>query len=285
MARPVITFLSDFGPAAPAVCRGVMFRIAPDANIIDINHQVPRFSIRDGAASLVFALPHMPIGVHVAVVDPGVGTARRPIALKTARGDVLIGPDNGLLVEAAERLGGIVQARAIENRDLWLPVVSSSFHGRDIFAPTAAHLAMGTAFESVGPGVAVDSLIRLVRAEPRVLDGRLESQIVQVMIYGNVTFAGTALDLTTAIGPLVAGRPVRLTFAPIGSGDDESGGEGAGAELVEDTVWGDTFGSVPIGSSVLMADSEGHLSLSDNQGHAAQRLGLTVDRPVTITAR
>ena len=74
--RPVITFLTDFGPAAPAVCRGVMFRICPDANIIDINHQVPRYSIRDGAESLVFALPHMPIGTHVAVVDPGVGTER-----------------------------------------------------------------------------------------------------------------------------------------------------------------------------------------------------------------
>ncbi len=84
--RPVITFLTDFGPAAPAVCRGVMFRICPDANVIDVSHQVPRYSIREGADTLVFALPHMPIGVHVAVVDPGVGTDRRPVALKVARG-------------------------------------------------------------------------------------------------------------------------------------------------------------------------------------------------------
>src|SRR6478735_6566132 len=190
MARPVITFLTDFGPAAPAVCRGVMFGIAPDANIIDVNHQVPRYSIRDGAASLVFALPHMPVGVHVAVVDPGVGTARLPIALKTGRGDVLIGPDNGLLIEAAERLGGIVEARAIENRALWLPVVSSSFHGRDIFAPTAAHLASGVPFERVGPTVPIADLVRLDRPEPTIRDGGLETQIVHVMIYGNVTFAG-----------------------------------------------------------------------------------------------
>src|ERR1700693_1036534 len=106
MPRPVITFLSDFGPGAPPVCRGVMFWIAPEANIIDINHQVPRFSIRDGAASLVFALPHMPVGVHVAVVDPGVGTTRLPIAIRVGRGDILVGPDNGLLVAAAERLDG-----------------------------------------------------------------------------------------------------------------------------------------------------------------------------------
>src|SRR6476659_8761258 len=162
MARPVITFLSDFGPAAPAVCRGVMFGIAPDANVIDINHQVPRYSIRDGAASLVFALPHMPVGVHVGVVDPGVGTDRLPIGIRVARGDVLIGPDNGLLVNAAERLGGITEVRVLENRDLMLPVVTSSFHGRDLFAPMAAHLAIGTTFESVGPTVPAERLVRLV---------------------------------------------------------------------------------------------------------------------------
>jgi S-adenosylmethionine hydrolase len=275
MARPVITFLSDFGPAAPAVCRGVMFGIAPDANIIDINHQVPRYSIRDGAASLVFALPHMPLGTHLAVVDPGVGTERRPVALKVRRGDVLIGPDNGLLIEAAERLGGIVEARVIENRSYWLPVVSSSFHGRDIFAPTAAHVAMGAPFESIGSVMPTDELVRLSRPEAKVAEGRLETVITHVMTYGNVTMAGTPLDLTMAIGPLTDGRPVRLTFAA-----DEGG-----QPLIEDTVWGVTFGSVPVGDSVLMSDSEGRLSLSDNQGDAAKRLGLKVDRAVTITGR
>jgi S-adenosylmethionine hydrolase len=199
MARPIITFLSDFGPAAPSVCRGVMFSIAPDANIIDINHQVPRFSIRDGAASLVFALPYMPIGIHVAVVDPGVGTDRLPIAIKVGRGDVLVGPDNGLLVAAAERLGGIREVRVLENRDLMLPVVSSSFHGRDVFAPIAAHLAMDSPFESVGSTVAIESLVRLTRPEPTVADGRLETQVVHVMIYGNVTFAGRPADLELAV--------------------------------------------------------------------------------------
>lgn len=147
MKRPLITFLTDFGPSAPAVCRGVMLGIAPDANIIDINHNIPRYSIREGAHALVFALPYMPVGTHVAVVDPGVGTDRLPVALRTGRGDVLIGPDNGLLVPAAERLGGIVEARAIRNHDLMRPTISSSFHGRDIFSPTAAHLATGTPFE------------------------------------------------------------------------------------------------------------------------------------------
>src|SRR5215207_8155389 len=102
-----------------------MYQIAPDALVIDINHQIPRYSIRDGARTLLFALPHMPVGVHVAVVDPGVGTDRRGVALRVARGDILVGPDNGLFMPAAERLGGVVEARVLENRGLMLPIVTS----------------------------------------------------------------------------------------------------------------------------------------------------------------
>ena len=132
-------------PGRPGRLPGVMFGICPDANILDISHQVPRYAIREGAWTLLFALPYMPVGIHVAVVDPGVGTERLAVALRTGRGDVLVGPDNGLLVPAGEALGGIVEARALENRDLMLPVVSASFHGRDVFAPMAAHLAAGVA--------------------------------------------------------------------------------------------------------------------------------------------
>ena len=274
MARPVITFLTDFGPAAPAVCRGVMFGIAPDANIIDINHQVPRYSIRDGAGSLIFALPHMPVGTHVAVVDPGVGTDRLGIAIKVARGDVLIGPDNGLLLGAAERLGGIVEVRSLENRDLMLPVVTSSFHGRDIFAPVAAHLAMGTPFESVGPTVRAERLVRLAEPTAAVRGGGLDTVITHVLIFGNVSFAGTPADLEAAIGPLEPGRRLAIDF-PATDGRPQ---------VREETRWAVTFGAVPVGESLLMSDSEGALSLADNQGDAAGRIGLTVDRPARITA-
>ena len=274
MARPVITFVTDFGPAAPAVCRGVMFGIAPDANIIDINHFVPRYSIRDGAGSLIFALPHMPVGVHVAVVDPGVGTDRLGIAIKVARGDVLIGPDNGLLVGAAERLGGISEVRSLENRDLMLPVVTSSFHGRDIFSPMAAHLAMGTPFESVGPVVPAERLVRLVEPEATVRDGGVDTVITSILIYGNVTFAGRPADLEAAIGPLEPGRRLAIDFAA-------HAGQPA---IREETTWAVTFGGVPVGDSLLMSDSEGQLSLADNQGDAARRIGLTLDRPARITA-
>jgi S-adenosylmethionine hydrolase len=272
MSRPVITFLTDFGPSAPAVCRGVMFGICPDANVIDISHQVPRYSIREGSGTLVFALPYMPIGTHVAVVDPGVGTERLPVAIRVARGDVLIGPDNGLLPEAADALGGITEARAIENRDLMLPVISSSFHGRDIFSPVAAHLASGVDYTAVGPVVPIESLARLPVVRPTIDDGVLRSVVVHILIFGNLTFAGTPVDLEAAIGPLTLGRPLRLEFP---SHD--------GTPAVEErTVWQQTFGQVPLGASLLYADSEGHLALADNQGNAAARLGLTLDRPVHI---
>jgi S-adenosylmethionine hydrolase len=251
-----------------------MYGIAPDALIIDVSHQVPRFSVSEGAGTLVFALPYMPVGVHVAVVDPGVGTERRGVALKVARGDILVGPDNGLLMPAAERLGGIVAARALENPDLMLPVVTSSFHGRDIFAPIAAHLAMGTPFEAVGPAVDPETLVRLDLPAPTIRAGELESQITHVLIFGNVTFAGTTADLEAAIGPLTPGRRVTLEF-PAHHGRPM---------VTETTVWERTFGSVPLGASVLMEDSEGQLSLADNQGNTAERLGLQLGRPVRIRA-
>ena len=272
MRRPVITFLTDFGPSAPGVCRGVMYGICPDATIIDISHQVPRFSIREGSGTLVFALPYMPVGIHVAVVDPGVGTERLPIAIRTGRGDVLIGPDNGLLTAAADALGGIAEARAIENRDLMLPVISSSFHGRDIFSPVAAHLACGTDYATVGPTVPVDSLRRLPVITPTIGDGVLGSVIDHILIFGNLTLVGRPADLEAAIGPLTLGRPLELEF---------SASDGAPA-VVERTVWEQTFGRVPLGASLLYADSEGQLAFADNQGDAAARLGLAVDRPVQI---
>jgi hypothetical protein len=270
--RPVITFTTDFGPSAPAVCRAVMFRFCPDANIIDVSHQVPRYSIRDGAGTLVFALPYMPVGVHVAVVDPGVGTDRLAIGLRTARGDVLIGPDNGLLIDAAEALGGIVEARSLENRDLMLEAISNSFHGRDIFAPIAGHLAAGVPFETVGPTVAVDGLVRLQAVRPTVREGVLESAIVHILIFGNVTIAGVPADLEAAIGTLAPGRLLLVEFPA----------HGGSPAIVEPTVWARTFGDVAKGASLLYADSEGHLALADNQGDTARRLGLTLDRPVLI---
>ena len=194
------------------------------------------------------------------------------MAIRTGRGDVLIGPDNGLLVPAAERLGGIVEARSIENRDLMLPVISSSFHGRDIFSPVAAHLAMGVPYESVGPVISAERLVRLPEPTPTVHEGALETVVVHVLIFGNVTFAGTPADLERAIGKLEPGRKLVVEFA----------GPPGQPNTRERTTWAETFGRVPLGASLLMADSEGHLSFADNQGNAAARLGLSIDQAVRI---
>ena len=272
--RPVITLLTDFGPASTAVCRGVMVGICPRANIIVISHQIRRYSIAEGAHTLVFALPSMPVGTHVAVVDPGVGTDRLALAIRTARGDVLVGPDNGLLVAASAALGGIDEVRSIENRELMLPVVTSSFHGRDVFAPAAAYLATGVPLERVGPPVPAERLVRLSEPCPTIRDGVLETEITQVLLFGNVTFAGGAAELEAALGPLNFGRQVAIEF---------DGGDGKAA-IREVTTWERTFGRVPVGASLLLIESEGQLSFADNQGDAARRLGLDVGQAVRIRA-
>ncbi len=217
--RPVIGFLTDFGlDGAAATCRAVMLSICRDAQIVDIGHTVRKYAIRDGAFLLRFSLPYFPVGVHVGVVDPGVGTARRPVGIRTGRGDVLIGPDNGLLVPAAEALGGIAEARELVNRELWLPATTSTFHGRDIFAPVAAHLAAGDApFEQVGPVVANDELVRLPEPGAVAADGAIETVVTYVDSFGNIRLAGGPDELARRLRRDhrrdAAGRRVRRTGA------------------------------------------------------------------------
>jgi S-adenosylmethionine hydrolase len=275
MPPPFISFLTDFGPDGPAaICRGVMLSIAPEARIVDIGHSIRKYAIADGAYLMASAVPYFPVGIHVGVVDPGVGTERLPIAIRTARGDVLVGPDNGLLVLAADKLGGAVEARALENRDLMLPRTSSTFHGRDIFSPIAAHLAMGTPFASVGPEVPIDGLVRLNAPSPEVAEGELRTAVLYVDSFGNVRFAAEPGDLAAAIGELEPGRGVSIEFEAL---------KGAGP-VVERTTWQATFGRVPLGASLLFEDSLGLVSLADNQGDAAARLGIAVERPARIRA-
>ena len=270
--RPVIGFLTDFGlDGAAATCRAVMLSICRDAQIVDIGHTVRKYAIRDGGFLLRFALPYFPVGVHVAVVDPGVGTARRPIGIRTGRGDVLIGPDNGLLLPPADALGGVTEARELTNRDLWLPVTTSTFHGRDIFAPVAGHLANGDAtFEAVGPALDPDTLIRVPEPEAIAREGSIETVVTYVDSFGNVRLAGDATTLTSAFGDVADGTPLRVEFA----GDPP---------IDETTRYGTTFGTVPQGASLVYVDSLGNLAMADNQGNLAARLGIGHDRPVRIS--
>ena len=214
MTGPLISLLTDFGLTDPSVaaCKGVILRIVPDARLLDISHGVTRFSISQGAALLWAAVPHLPAGVHMAVVDPGVGTERRPIALRTGRGDHLVGPDNGLLLPAAERRGGIVAAHVLEQTAYRLAPVSRTFHGRDIFAPAAAHIARGVPIDALGPAVDPASLVRLDLPAPVQLPGCLEASVVLVDTFGNTQLLAERCDLEAAIGPVSSGD--RLTVEP-----------------------------------------------------------------------
>ena len=265
--RPVIGFLTDFGlDGAAATCRAVMLGICRDAQIVDISHTVPKFSIRDGAFILRAALPHFPVGVHVGVVDPGVGTDRRPVAIRSERGDVLIGPDNGLLIPAAEALGGVADARELTNRDLWLPRTTATFHGRDLFAPVAAHLAFGdAAYDTVGP-IATE-LVTLPQPQASARDGALETEVTYIDSFGNLRLAGGRSQLETAFTGLAEGDQLIVRV---------------GSEELGSTVFARSFGHVDAGASILYIDSSGDLALADNQSSLAARIGAKSGDPVEI---
>jgi S-adenosylmethionine hydrolase len=188
VAARFITFLTDFGLQDDLVgtCHGVIKRIAPDVEIIDITHGVPPRQVLQGALTLANALPYMPVGIHLAVVDPGVGGARRPLALRDGEGRVHVGPDNGLLIPAAEKLGGIVEARELANPAYALESVSRTFHGRDLFAPAAAHLARGVPLAELGPPIAADALARIDLPQPEVGTTRIRASVMSIDRFGNM---------------------------------------------------------------------------------------------------
>ncbi|MGB2875901.1 MAG: SAM-dependent chlorinase/fluorinase [Gaiellaceae bacterium] len=183
-----ITFLSDFGLQDDFVgtCHGVMKRIAPEAEIIDITHGIPPQHVLQGALVLSNTLPYMPEGVHLAVVDPGVGGHRRALALRTGEGRLLVGPDNGLLLPAADRLGGIEAAHELANPEYALDSVSRTFHGRDLFSPAAAHLSRGVTVDKLGPPIDPQALIRIDVPEPEVGQNRIRATVLYVDHFGNV---------------------------------------------------------------------------------------------------
>jgi S-adenosylmethionine hydrolase len=273
--RPFISFMTDFGvgSSAPAVCRGVMLDIAPDARLVDVTHAIRQFAVRDGAFLLARSVPYFPVGSHVAVIDPGVGTERRPIALQAGRGDFLVGPDNGLLLPAARALGGIVAARVVENRALWLPNVSHTFHGRDIFSPVGAHLATGTPFDTVGPALDPSEITDLVLPMATPRDGGLDTSVLLIDAFGNCRLAGETSDLVTAFGAMDHGRQFELALP-------DRGGHPATRVAVS---WVSTFGEVPVGEPLLFEDADyAGPALAINQGSAAEVLGLSLDTAVRL---
>lgn len=261
-----ITFLSDYGLTDEfvGVCHGVMRGIAPEVEIIDITHGIRPQSVREGAMVLAQAVGYMPEAVHLAIVDPGVGSGRLPIIVQSEKGACLVGPDNGLLPMAAAKLGGATSCRKIENPDLMLPDPSKTFQGRDVFGPAAAHLARGVVPEEFGPEVPVDSLVALAVPEPRRHDDHFHSVVLHVDRFGNLQLNLTPEELRV-IG-LAPGSMLEVRV------------EGH-RRLVP---YGETFSSVPVGEVVVTEDSYRLLALAINQGSAAGEFGALLGSSVVV---
>jgi hypothetical protein len=253
------------------IMRAVVAGICPTAIVVDLAHDIAKYAIRDGALILWSAVPYLPVGTHVAIVDPGVGTARQGIAIQALRGDFLVGPDNGLLMPAAARLGGITRAHLLENPQYSLPEVSSSFHGRDVFAPAAAHLSAGVAIEALGRAVDPRLLLDLDWPRPGIYSGRLRTQAIYIDTFGNVKLSALADDLASALPGLRLGERLVVRI-----------GEGQALREIGAT-WARTFGDIPEGAALVTADSYGRASLAVYQGSAADAFGVTRDEIVEVT--
>jgi S-adenosyl-L-methionine hydrolase (adenosine-forming) len=258
----LICFYSDYGyrDDFAGTCRAVIKRIAPEVDLIDVTHGLAERDVLGGAVVLRNTLPYMPDrAVHLAVVDPGVGGPRRPVALRSRGDRLFVGPDNGLLTLAADADGGVSEAHLLTNEELWLSPLSATFHGRDIFAPVAARLAAGLPLDVVGVAVDPKGLGRLdVPAPERTEDG-LAATAVLVDRFGNV-----ALNLSAA----------QLEAAELGERLElDCGGERYFTRVVR------TFSSVRPSDILVLIDSYGQVALAVNSGSAAEVLGVaTGDR-------
>ncbi len=270
MKHRFISFLTDFGLADDFVgtCHGVIKRIAPDVEIIDVTHGIAPQAVLQGALILRNTLRYLPLGVHLAVVDPGVGSTRRPVIVRDADGGLFVGPDNGLLVPAAD-LAGIESAHELANPAYALEPVSRTFHGRDLFAPAAAHLALGVEPSELGPPLATDALVRLDLPTPSVTDGVVDASVLYVDRFGNIQLNMTRDDLDR-VG-IVPGTRFELEVA----------GERYYATAAR------TYGDARPGEIVLYEDSYRNVAIAINRGSAAemfvahpgQRVRLHLEQP------
>ena len=264
-----VTFLSDFGLQDDFVgtCHGVIKTIAPDVQIIDVTHGIPPRQLLQGALVLANTTPYMPQGVHLAVVDPGVGSARRALALRSGDGRLFVGPDNGLLVPAAERLGGIAAVHELANADYALDNVSRTFHGRDLFAPAAAHLAAGVSIEQLGPPLAADALAQLDLPEPDIGENRIRATVLYIDRFGNVQLNLTREHLQQA--EVLPGTVVEV-------------------ELGLDryyAVAARTFGDARKGDVILYEDAYRNIALAISGGNAAELFAATPGQEVRVRLR
>ncbi len=231
-----------------------MLGICPAAQIIDLAHDITGFNIREGAR-LFEAVAYLPVGCHVCVVDPGVGTARRGIVVQVGRGDFLIGPDNGVLLPATRFLGGITGAHELRSERYRRTPVSPIFHGRDVFAPAAAHLARGVGIHAFGPSIDALDLHPAAYEEASVGDGSIAAQVVQVNHFGSV-FLNVMQGQMHALFSLNDRVQLRCH----------------GKQII--VPYGRTFGDVGVGSDVILDDDFGRVEVAVNQGSFAAKYGI-----------
>jgi S-adenosylmethionine hydrolase len=257
--RPTIVFMTDFGTAndAVAICRAVIFGIAPDVRLTDVTHQVTPFQIEEAARFLAGVTPYYPAGtISLVVVDPGVGTTRKAIVVKSKKGQYFVLPDNGIITPVIER-DGLQSAREITNRS-WMisDAISSTFHGRDIFSPTAAHLAGGWDFNQAGPEVK-----ELVRLAPKT------------SVMNERGIDGDVIGLDDPYGSLITDVPGD-DFKKLGYNlGDKVTVQIAGKSVVVPYV--KTFMGVSVGESLLYIDSRGRVGIAVNQGNYAIKFNVT----------
>lgn len=261
-----ITFLSDFGLKDDFVgtCHGVMKRIAPEAQIIDITHGIPAQAVLQGALVLSNTIAYMPVGVHLAVVDPGVGGPRRPLALRDNEGRHFVGPDNGLLLPAASR-AGIAAAHELANPAYALEAISRTFHARDLFAPAAAHLARGVTVDELGPPLDPEGLVDLDLPVPRIDGSSVLATLLYVDSFGNIAL-NLDRDGVERIG-VVSGSRLELEHA----------GERYYAVMAR------TFADARPGDVILYEDSYGNMSVAISRGSAARMLHASPGQTIRIT--
>ncbi|MGZ4291629.1 MAG: SAM hydrolase/SAM-dependent halogenase family protein [Gaiellaceae bacterium] len=261
----VVTFLTDFGLQDDFVgtCHGVIARIAPDARVIDLTHGIPPQAVLQGAVVLSNAVPYLPVGVHLAVVDPDVGGNRRAVAVRTGDGRTFVGPDNGLLMLAADELG-VEAAHELGEARYRLPSVSHTFHARDVFAPAAAHLAAGVAIGDLGPSVEPESLIRIEVPEPEVGRTQISTTVLVVDRFGNIA-TNARREHVAALGVTSGARlEIRLAL------------DRYYALLAE------TFADAPPGELILYEDSYGLMTLAISRGDAAGLTGVSAGDEIRI---
>ena len=264
----IVCFTSDFGLGDEwvGVVHAVMMVRAPAVRIVDISHAVAPYDVREGAVVAASAVAQLPGLTHLVVVDPGVGGSRHDIALRTADGTVLVGPDNGVLVPAALRAGGIASAISIDPARVCEGEPAPTFHARDVLGPAAAVVATGTPIEELGESLDPATLAPAPFAPARSEGRFLVSEVLDVDRFGSVRVGVTAADIEGGVAP---GDPVEFS---------------AGHTALH-LLFGRTFSDVAEGEPVAMFDSTGWFTLSVNAGSAAERYGFAPGVPVRLRVR